>query len=149
MINNIDTTSFTFNVFGTEIISSNPTIIYISVLLFPAIFFLILLNSFRRLRKITIDFDFRIVEIRGLSIQIFQKIFSFDEIKSIEFFEKEMYEMKNGKHDWKKSIKITNISDEVLYENSVNDIINYEKLEKLCEGLFAIDYRVMYLEENI
>jgi hypothetical protein len=48
-----------------------------------------------------------------------------------------------------KSIKITSVSHEVLFDVSVGNIINYEKLEKLCEGLFMIDYRVMYLEENL
>jgi hypothetical protein len=146
MIKNADTASLTFDIFGKKIITSNPIIIYISVILFPSIFIFLLLYSFRNLRKIIIDFDFRTVKIRGLSIQIFQKIFAFDEIKSIEFFEREIE--RNEEH-WSKSIKITNVSDEVLYETGVSNIINYEKLEELCEGLFVVDYRVMYLEENL
>jgi hypothetical protein len=146
--NNADVT-LTISLFNEKIILSNPIVASIPYLFFLVLFFILLRKSILSPRKIIVDFDFKVVEIRGLSIQIFQKTISFDEMKSIEFFEKEMRHKPKYGDPWKKSIKITDISNEVLFDESVGNIFNYEKLEKLCEGLFMIDYRVMYLEENL
>jgi hypothetical protein len=135
--------------FNKKIITSNPIVASIPYIFFMVLFFIFLRKSIFSPRKIIIDFDFRTVEIHGLSIQVFQKIIPFDEIKSIEFFEKEMEHNSSHGDRWKKSIKITNISNDILFDERVANIINYENLEELCKGLFLIDYRVMYLEETI
>ncbi len=148
IINKIPKTFLKLSIFGTNIISSNPIVVSIASVFFLLYFVLILKKSIFSLRKITVDFDSRTVEIKGLSILIFKERIPFDEIKSLAFFEKENYEIKNGEHCWENSIKITGISDEVLFNEYTSNIINYDKLEKICGNLFKIDYRILKCEEK-
>lgn len=109
------------------------------------IFIILIYRNILFSRKIIVNYERKLLYIKGLLFNKYNKKIHFDTIKSILFFEKEEMVADFGKH-WQKSIKIIGLQNETIYEAKVSRIFNFQQLDELCNQYFSIDYIVEELD---
>jgi uncharacterized membrane protein YbhN (UPF0104 family) len=111
--------------------------IFLVVILVIFLILLMLRNIFS-IRKVVIEFENKILVIQGVSKKIFDRKYSFNMIKSIDFIEKWKQVPDFGEF-WQKAIRITSVQNVILYELKVSRIKNYLLLKRLCSKYFSIN----------
>jgi hypothetical protein len=111
------------------------------ILLVIVILFLTTKNYIFNARRITVDYQNKILKVGGLLKIIFYEEYKFSEIKLIEYYEQEEHIIDYGK-SWQTVIKILNKNDEKIYFGTVSKVMNYDNLEKFCSPYFKVRFCV-------
>jgi hypothetical protein len=96
-------------------------------------------------RDIIVDIQHMTIEIKGFTKGMYIHKYAFKDIKSIIFFDEKEHVVDYGE-SWKTHVRITDISNKIIFYDIISKAFNYNKLEELCSSFFLVDYII--LNEN-